>query len=218
MLVAEHCLTRMHSSMTRFSRTTSLFALFALAAAAKLTAQTDSLVPHRGTWGAEMPVFVSGGSLLRFTSPSTAWLAGLSFGVAGQRIPSGPFNDGSSSTSYFRGQLGHRWYTPTGDGDIAHLRATYGAGLVGALTHNGNGDQSSQSWNAGGYGEFGATWFFTRHLSIGAIGTLQATWAKDRQRTTIFSGQGTPETRVTQTSNSWSVGADLMRVTAAVYF
>ena len=217
MLVAEHCPTRIHRSMTRFNRTVSLFTLFAFAAAANLTAQTDSLVPHRGTWGAEMPMFITGGSLLRFTSPSTAWLAGLDINASGQAHPSPLFNSGSSS--YVRGQLGHRWYTPVGDGEVAHLRATYGVGLIGLLGHNKNGDQSDQVWNAGGYGEFGATWFFTRHLSLGAFGMLQGTWGKDRQRFTILPpSQATPATQVTETSTTWTVSANLVRVTAAVYF
>ena len=203
--------------MTRFNRTVSLFTLLVFAAAAKLTAQTDSLVPHSGTWGAEMPVFVSGGSLLRFTSPRSAWLAGIDVNASGQTHPSVLFNSGSSS--YFRGQLGHRWYKPVGDGDVAHLRATYGGASSALLGHNRNGDQSDSVWNAGGYGEFGATWFFTRHLSLGAIGMLQGTWGKDRQRFTILPpSQATPATQVTETSTTWTVSADLVRVTAAVYF
>lgn len=203
--------------MTRFNRTVSLFTLLVFATAAKLTAQTDSLVPRSGTWGAEMPVLVTGGSLLRFTSPRSAWLAGVDVNASGQTHPSVLFSSGSSS--YFRGQLGHRWYTPVGDGDVAHLRATYGVGVIGLRGHSKNGDQSDLVWNAGGYGEFGATWFFTRHLSLGALGTLQGTWGKERQRFTIPpASQATPATQVTETSTTWTVSANLVRVTAAVYF
>jgi hypothetical protein len=124
---------------------------------------------------------------------------------------------GTQSSSNFHGQLGHRWYRATAGGDRSRLRTILGVGLTGSATRNDYGDQEAELWSAGAYGEFGATWFFTRHLSLGGVSQLQA--AKGREHITSVALQP-DQTRTLEraTADTWSVSLNLVRVLAAVYF
>ncbi|HEX7019307.1 MAG TPA: hypothetical protein VF159_04820 [Gemmatimonadaceae bacterium] len=181
-----------------------LFGLLSLSAGRVADAQdVDSLVPRAGAWGAEAAVLSTAGSLLRFTSPRRAWLAGLSFGVWHQDQSVGV----AASNFSVRGQLGTRWYHATmGD---RHLHNTVGLGLTGDLTGVDFPDQSARQWDIGPYGELGETWFFTPHLSLGAIGLLQATVGRQNH-----TNSGAPD----QTTKVWSVSGSLIRILAGVYF
>lgn len=181
---------------------------------------SDSLLPRGGTWGAEAWALQSAGAILRFSSPRSAWLLGLNANVThadypddGNGVPSFPDSRNSSGTV----QLGHRWYSASRD-DAGHLHMTYGLGALGTYSNARGGDNKTKSWVAGGYGEFGATWFFTRHLSLGAVGLLQATYAHQRQTSTIFTGPGGTPTVISATVKSWQANVNVGRLLAAVYF
>jgi hypothetical protein len=121
-----------------------------------------------------------------------------------------------SSTSFFRAQLGHRWYLSTASDNGRHLRPIVGLGVVGTMSRFELGDSFDHEWTAGGYGEVGATWFFSSHFSLGAVSMLQATKGRERQTATGLSPDLQP-IRTTQTTNVWSVSANLARVLASVY-
>src|SRR6185436_17216685 len=129
----------------------SLLAPLAVAAAQK----PDSLLPQRGAWGAELVATSSGGSMLRFTSPRSAWLAGLSFSATHQDRPASGQDLGFDvGTKFVSAQLGHRWYLSAPDGETAgHLRPTLGVGALGTTGRSDSGEQFQKSWAAGGYGE-----------------------------------------------------------------
>ena len=189
--------------MKRIRVIAGLFGLLSLSTGRVAAAQSvDSLLPRAGTWGAEAAVVSTSGSLLRFTSPRRAWLAGLSFGITHQ-------DQSSSIVSNFsvRGQLGTRWYHAT-KGD-RHLHNTVGLGLTGDLNGLDFPGQSVRQWDVGPYGELGETWFFTPHLSLGAIGLLQATLGRQ-----THTNSGAPD----QTTTVWSVSGSLIRILAGVYF
>lgn len=190
--------------MKRIHVIAGLFGLLSLSAGRVAAAQdVDSLLPRAGTWGAEAAVVSTSGSLLRFTSPGRAWLAGLSFGVTHLDQSS---NIGIS-TFNVRGQLGTRWYHATmGD---RHLHNTAGLGLTGDFNGADYPGQSARQWDVGPYGELGETWFFTPHLSLGAIGLLQATLGRQ-----THTNSGAPD----QATNVWSVSGSLIRILAGVYF
>ena len=206
--------------MKQFYRIVVCLTLIGGASARPMHAQaTDSLLPRAGAWAAEAPAFSTGGSLLRFTSPHSAWLLGVDVSTDHQgRSASGLDPGADDKRFYLRTQLGHRWYSNvvgTGDG---HLRTTYGLGLTGSVNRYSTPNQYDHAWNAGGYGEFGATWFFTRHLSLGAMSLLQVTNGRDRQVATFFNPVNNTTARQTVTSSNWAVGASLVRVLAGVYF
>jgi hypothetical protein len=220
MQVAERS-NNLHSThlMLRFTRVAVFSMLVGVVPAYTTSAQaTDSLLPRSGTWAAEASVISGGGSLLYFTSPRGAWLVGLSAGINHSNRPATlGLPDNSASSTNFQAQLGHRWYSgAAGDGE--HLRATYGAGLIGAFARTTFADQSDRTWSAGGYGEIGATWFFTRHLSLGAIGQLTATRGYTRQIIDAQVVGGGVVALQTLNSTTWGINANLVRVLAGVYF
>jgi hypothetical protein len=180
--------------------------------------QRDSLLVHRGTWGAELAPISTGGALLLFTSPGSALIAGVDFSTAHDDRPTAPgtFTRGSV-TSNLRAQLGLRWYLGTSGDTGRRLRPIVGLGAVSTRTWFDFGDDFDRQWTAGGYGEVGATWFFSPHFSLGAVSMVQATKGRERQVVTTFP-VGMPAVRTTQTTNVWSVSANLARVLAAVYF
>jgi hypothetical protein len=203
----------------RFRRTVGHFILLGAFAGTVGAQTTDSLIPRGGTWGAEFTPLFSGGALLRFASPTRAWLAGLDFSTSNRDQSPAPNAAGGYRLSNFRGQIGHRWYRATSGGErAAHLRVIYGLGVIGTIAETAHdGTQDYRQWSAGGYGELGAAWFFTRHVSLGAVSQLIGT--NGRERSTVTTIQ--PDlTRIQErvTVDTWGVGASAVRVVAAVYF
>jgi hypothetical protein len=94
-----------------------------------------------------------------------------------------------------------RWYR-----DAARaLRPLTGLGLTGTFLDFSPG---VRSWDAGVYGELGAAYFFSRHVSLGAAGELTAGYGEDRR------DAGAVQIRATR----WTVGSTLVRVLGTVYF
>ena len=206
--------------MTKLSRIIVLCTLVAPTISRPIAAQqTDSLFPHRGTWGAEFAPITTGGALLWFMSARSAWVAGLDLSTSHTDLPTldAVTITTSSSTSTLRVQLGHRWYRSVAGGNGRHLRPTVGLGVAGTMTRFDIADRFQHAWTAGGYGEVGAAWFFSPHFSLGAVSMLQATKGRQRQTVTTI-GPNLQPIQTTQTTNVWSVSANLARVLAAVYF
>jgi hypothetical protein len=177
-------------SFVRFVRSIALLALAFNASATCVSAQKvaeTSNGPKKGTWGAEVS---AGGSnigdgrpgLLYFLSPNVSLNA--SAGVF--RTTNEAFGNTSTftQTSF---QLGVRRYARSGLG----LRPILGAGaLLSTL---------AGTTTVGGYGEAGARWFFTPHLSLGTSAEISAT-------------------RATGDGKASVIGLNLARFTGAVYF
>ncbi len=126
--------------------------------------------PERGAWGAEAGVGrFSDASVLRFQSPSWAVLVGGSFqstndaGTGSARVP------GRTDVAI---QAGIRKYHRSGLG----LRPITGAGVT-------FGRIQGFSNSGGAYGEVGAAYLFTPHLSLGAVGV--GSFSRDGDRNTI---------------------------------
>jgi len=163
------------------------------------TARTASVASTWPRWGAEVSFGgASGVALLRFRSPAHAWVLAADASFA-QR--SGLPGDESEQSWNVGTRLGLRRYA----GDTLRFRPLAGAGVVGRV---GRFSGDFRSWQAGLYGEFGATYFFTRHVSLGAVGDLQATYGE--RDFTSFNGEST--------IREWTLNASLVRLMAAVYF
>ena len=184
----------------------------ALLTAAPLHAQQtlDVPAPRAGSWAAEA-VYGDGlsANLLHFSSPTSAWLTGLTFSVARETqdvitAPGGGTTTETGYSAYVAGRIGRRWWSGAASERFRPLR---GVGLLGGLSNNPN----YRRWNAGAYAELGGTWFFTPHVSLGASGQLSAGY--DHQR--VLSGTATIPDRV---ATSWTAGGSLVRVAAGVYF
>ena len=194
-------------------RSASLIAAFAaaLVTATPLHAQQslDSPAPRAGSWAAEA-VYGDGlgANLLHFSSPTSAWLTGLTFNVARETQDVLTFPGGTTTetgyTGFVAGRLGRRWWSGSASERFRPLR---GVGLLGGMSSS----QFFRTWNAGAYGELGGTWFFTPHVSLGASGQLSAGYDHERQP----SGAATVPDRIT---TRWTVGGSLVRIAAGVYF
>jgi len=186
--------------------TVLLIMLAAISAPSRAQSVVEPAGPRAGTWGAELSYYgFTGVSLLRFTSASTAWLLGADF-AAGQTTQDYPDFTGTSretdALGFVRLSAGRRWYK----GDPAvRLRPLVGGGLSGSY-YTGSG---SRDVLGGAYGEVGASYFFTPHLSLGAAGELRYTWQERRQAV---------QDRPDYVSSMWSVSGSLVHMKAAVYF
>jgi hypothetical protein len=162
-------------------------------------------MPRAGSWGAEA-VFGSGvgANVLRFSSPTSAWLAGLTFSVTHQTEDFTGFTGGTGQSGWLGfgdARLGRRWWS----GDRGErIRPLTGLGVLGGVSSNEN----FQSWNAGAYGELGATYFVSPHVSLGATGELAAVYLHDR-----FASVGGD-----RNTTRWLLRGNLVRVNASVYF
>ena len=146
-------------------------------------AQTASdSTPRPGAWAAE--VFVrdggTGGSLLRFLSSRNALVMGLDANVMNVDTDGPGTSSVEGTTSNFGLRLGMRTYRQSG---TEQLRPVFGFGARGGYSDGGSG---FTSWTAGAYGELGAVYFLTPHVSLGATGELEASFGKRTQ--TVGSG------------------------------
>jgi hypothetical protein len=164
----------------------------------------EPAMPRAGSWGAEAVVGNGiGADVLRFSSPTAAWLAGLSFSVTHQTDDRSVFPGGADQSGWLGfgdARLGRRWWR--GDrGD--RIRPLTGLGVLGGVSSS----IGVQSWNAGGYGELGASYFFSPHVSLGASGELAASYARDR----FLNASAERISR-------WVLRGNLVRVNGSVYF
>lgn len=147
---------------------------------------TRSGPPETGTWGGEVSIGdIRSASLLKFLSPQWAVLAGASVSSFKTRSDGGDLILENRFTQASL-QVGARRYGGRGLG----VRPVAGLGVV---VSGGSGNASA----VGAYGELGAVYFFTPHVSLGAIGTAN-----------VSRGEG----------GSSSFGASLARLIGAVYF
>ena len=191
----------------------AIFGLLAICDTAQAQG-SDNIAPRAGAWGAEIADPYGGATLLKFASPTSAWSLGVSASAGrvtgGSIFPSDEQTNGSVS-----GSLGHRWYRRASAD--AHLHPTFGVGVLAQYFRDHNADDTQDNWIAGPYGDFGATWFFTPHVSLGALGRLSAGWGRNHQRVTGAIINGAPAT-VETTSSVATVSFNAARLTAAVYF
>ena len=170
-------------------------------------ASPDSM-PHAGTWGAE--VFLgnagSGASILRFRSPKVALLFGADFSYSHSGEDNGTIGLPATTTTNVAARLGFRNYRGS---SADRLRPVVGAGLRSSYADATN----ASLWTAGAYGELGAMYFLTPHISLGGTGELQASYGKRTQTRFLQNGiQDSAKQSVT------TVAASVMRVMLAVYF
>jgi len=170
-------------------------------------ASHDSM-PHAGTWAAEVFLgnAVSGASVLRFHSPKLALLFGAEFSLSHVGESDGIPQALSGTTTNVAARLGLRSYRGS---STNRLRPVVGGGLRNSYSKTPN----VQLWSAGAYGELGAMYFLTPHISLGGTGELQASYGERKQ--TIFFASGTSQSTK---QDVVTASASLMRVMLAVYF
>ena len=177
-------------------------------AIAQQPTRSDSL-PHGGQWGAEAVVAPSaaGASVVRFHSPTFAWLLGAGFSANRSTTKADNAEIGgadfTASVVSVSARLGMRWYRHS---DTGKLRPVVGVGALGQLIRLQN---TTSTRMGGGYGELGAFYFVAPHMSVGGLIELDAT----RTRAIRVAANG-----IEIGSNTTTIGASLPRVILSVYF
>lgn len=175
-------------------------ALLPHAALAQAPATSDSLPFRSGQWGAQFAV--SSGmpavGVLRFRSPSSAWLLNADLEAA-SADQSADTEERSSTGAYGSIQLGIREYRPV----AARVARYHGAGVLLAYQRQSTeSDEPSifrndfRAFGPGAYGELGASYLVTRHLSLGATTRLEMRYSRGTQEITQPDGS-VNETRTT---------------------
>jgi hypothetical protein len=159
----------------------------ALASACVLVAQplsaqptTDTASFRRGQWAVEFIPnrdFAEAG-VLRFSTPSRAWVLDGSASFIDQAITNSSAPDESSRSGSVSARLGPRWYHSEYDRVVRFV----GLGLTGSYaagSQSGPNTFSQDLWSVGVYGELGLQYLFTRHLGLGVRGELVASRDSD---------------------------------------
>jgi hypothetical protein len=170
--------------------------------------EADSLPFRRGQWGAEFSVDdgTFGIGVLRFRSAQTAWL--LDGSVAAEWSEAEYPGDSSRTgrTFFVNVRSGPRWYRPL----AASAAGYFGVGLTGSYAWMEREDTSWwEMWGAGVFGELGAAYFVTRHLSLGARVAVGAAYSVSRQ---AYSQLGEVS------DHTWSLEVSRVRIVGALYF
>ena len=168
----------------------TLAALVPQAAVAQAAAAPDSLPFRAGQWAAEFAV--SSGmpavGVLRFRSPSSAWLLNGQLDAATQSNDS---NEQRVTSTYAAIQVGVRAYRPMTTRVMRH----HGAGVV--LSYQRQRSESEQespylsratTIGPGAYGELGASVAVTPYLRLGAATLLELRYLWGSHERTVFSG------------------------------
>ena len=183
--------------------------MFLVNSAAVAQTATDSIAPRAGTWAAEASYGGGGAaSLLYISSPRAAWLLRATFSVGSQTLDEPQFAGGVTTTTRTTSALrnfslaaGRRWWSGE---PSARLRPFTGLGLTGRYS----AASDARETDVGAYGELGASYFFSPHVSLGAAGELDAGVTSSRFGSSALDAK----------ARSWMVSGNLVRFMATVYF
>ncbi len=149
---------------------------------------SDSTTFRAGQWGAE---FALGGynslGVMRFSSPTRAWIGALSGQFRSIDDDSNPPQAGGvTGSSAMNVQLGHRFYRPATTHVMQHLTVGALAGVTRTKVERESGPDTNINSVAGLFADLGALWMVTRSLSLGAAWTLSATVTRTENNTNFF--------------------------------
>ena len=150
-------------------------ALAVVLSAQAAVAQTE--MPAAGTWGFEGSLGTA--SLLKFRSPSSAWVLGFDGIYARQNSDNAAISDENVASVNLRAGLRHYG---KGQGNVRPFTTLSAA--VGFSS--GGGDDI---WSVGPAAELGAAYFFSPHVSLGGSGQVAAVYSsRDGAFSTFFVG------------------------------
>lgn len=200
-------------------RSLRLAALVCLApiAALELSAQqapADTTDFHKGQWAAQFTAgttFQSAGVLL-FRSKQSAWLfdASLNYRNGGATTDTLTENGWSGAATIRAGLRGYKPIAPS-----TLFFGTIGLLLQGSQDHQVASFESSDltTWGVGGFGEVGANYMITPHLSLGAAASVRVLYLETRITGSV-GGSGTTGT----TGSQFQASLGLLSLVAAIYF
>jgi outer membrane protein W len=138
-------------------------------------ATTDTAAFRQGQWAVEFIPNrdVTEAGVLRFSTPSRAWVLDGSATFEHTTITSNAAPDQSTRSGNVSARLGPRWYHSEYDRVVRFA----GVGLTDSYSAGnqaGPSTFSQDNWSAGVYGELGLQYLFTRHLGLGVRGEVVA--------------------------------------------
>jgi hypothetical protein len=168
-------------------------------------ASRDSLPFRARQWGAEFAIDdgTVGLGVLRFRSARSAWFLDASF-LAGWSDRESSIGNESGNDVFVRGRVGSRTYRPVRAAIASHV----GIGVTGGYAWLRRGDYRTHTWDAGVFGELGAAYFVTPHLSLGARVEASVLFSEFQRRAP---DQGWRDRNV-------RLGVSPVRIVGALYF
>ena len=154
--------------------------------------------PQAGTWGAEAS-HNGAVSALRFRSPTSAWLMAFAVNHLNRDDEDATRDQRVTSAEIRLGMRGYR-------NPEQRVRPFTG---ISALVGYSDNQLDDGLWAFGGAAEFGAAYFFSRHVSLGTALDLSATYAKS-ERVDFVTGASMDVTTITARTG--------LRFLGAVYF
>jgi hypothetical protein len=186
------------------ARALALFVLICAPSLADAQSRPDSLLPPAGSWGVEGSIGgYSAATLLRLTTPRSAWLLGASFGIYHSRSNFGGVADAVQQSASTQLRLGRRWWRGAAQSTLQPL---LGAGVTGGLALADHSRQIA----AGLYAEAGATYFLVPRVGLSGVGEMNVRYLGTKQ----FASLGGPGS----TSQAWTAQGYLIRSALVVFF
>jgi len=180
---------------------------------AQMTADTTTASFRPGEWGVGFILRnnVASAGVLRFNTPTHAWVldGSASFDRASQS--SSTSGDQTERSYSLAAQLGPRWYHAMS----GHVARYLGLGASGGFARSefAPTESHANNWSVGAYGEAGMQYLITRYLGLGWRGTIAAS------RVETNSSQLTPQGfLVTSNAVGYHVGLDAVQITGTIYF
>ena len=188
-----------------------------VAAARELPAQaiadttTASFRPEEWGIGFILGNGVTSAGMLRFSTPSRAWVLDGSASFDRQSQSTSTSADETARTVSLSAQFGPRWYRAMS----GHVARYVGLGMSGGYARSDFSGTSSHAnlWSVGAYGEIGMQYLITRYLGLGWRGALSA--SRLETSNTALSGQGFI---ATSKATGYHVGLDAVQLTGTIYF
>jgi hypothetical protein len=190
-----------------------LTAVAARDVSAQTIADTTTVAFRPGEWGAGFILRnnVTSAGLLRFNTPTHAWVLDGSASFDRGSQSSSTSGDQTERSYNLAAQLGPRWYHAMS----GHVARYLGLGVSGGYARSEFAPTESHvsNWSIGGYGEAGMQYLITRYLGLGWRGTINAS------RVETNSSQLTPQGfLVSANAVGYHVGLDAVQLTGTIYF
>lgn len=156
-------------------------------AALVLTQDTTNVTPfRRGQWAAQFQAGTSFGSLgfIKFRSPTRALVLDVRLGGSHTEAldtdSSGTRFSFLSSSAFTQLRFGWRRYSGGATNTVAHLSFGLLAGFDHDVSASSGGENSSNAWTAGVFGDVGGTYLVTSKFGIGALASAELSyWSRE---------------------------------------
>ena len=141
---------------------------------AQTSGDTTTVSFHAAEWGVGFILQnnVNSAGVLRFSTPTRAWVLDGSASFDRQSQSSSVSGNETARVTNLNAQLGPRWYHAMS----GHVTRYLGLGVSGAYGRSELASTSAHAsdWGMGAYGEAGMQYLITRYLGLGWRGTLSA--------------------------------------------